>query len=72
MSALGRHAKSAPPVQLAQTYATLVELRTAVSDAEGASRWSAALAAIELTGEERASIAEELGRAARFTEWSNG
>lgn len=72
LSALRRHEKTAPPVQLAQTYATLVELGMALRDPERTAAWSAALSAIQLTDEERASIAEELGRAARFEAWENG
>lgn len=72
LSALRRHEASAPAVQRAQTYATLVELGMALGDSERTAAWRAALSAIELTDEERASIAEELGRAARFEEWLKG
>lgn len=68
-SALRRHADTAPALDRALAHATLVELSIALDGPEQAKAWRAELEKVELTGEERRRVEEELGRAADLMEW---
>lgn len=64
MSGLRKHGATAPAVDRALAYATLIDLATALGEPERIPPWRAELAAIELTEEERAGIETRLADAA--------
>ncbi|WBB59472.1 glyoxalase [Streptomyces sp. WMMC500] len=61
-TALRRHGAGAPPVDLARTLATLIELATAVAETDGVEAWRRRLAALDLTEAERRRAVENLHR----------
>jgi len=56
-SGLRRHGDDAPALERARAYTALIELATALEDPEQAERWSAALADVELTEDQRQQLA---------------
>ncbi|WP_225731756.1 MULTISPECIES: glyoxalase [unclassified Nocardia] len=68
---LGRFGGEASAVDRARAYAALTELAVAAEDSERAAEYRERLAAIELTGSERATVADELDAAGELAAWLN-
>jgi hypothetical protein len=64
MSGLRKHGATATAVERTLTYATLIDLATALGEPERIPPWRAELDAIELTDEERAEVETRLADAA--------
>lgn len=66
---LGRFGAEAPRLDAARALAALAELAVATGDPGGADRFRARLRAMDLSGDERASIAEELRACDDLSAW---
>ncbi|MEV0191072.1 glyoxalase [Kitasatospora purpeofusca] len=72
VTALRRHGDAAPPLELARTLATLVELATALEETDGVEEWRRRLNALDLTEAERHRAAAGLRDAEALRLWRDG
>ncbi|WP_067843919.1 glyoxalase [Nocardia lijiangensis] len=66
---LGRFAATAAPVERARALAMLAEIAVAAEDPERAARYRDEVRALELSAEDRAAVAAELGAGADLERW---
>ncbi|MFF0727977.1 glyoxalase [Streptomyces sp. NPDC004134] len=71
-TALRKHGPGAPPVDVARTLATLIELATALEDTDGVGEWRRRLTALDLSDAERHRAVEGLRNAEDLGLWRTG
>ncbi|GAA2778282.1 hypothetical protein GCM10019017_24170 [Streptomyces showdoensis] len=69
ITALRRHGDTAPPLDVARTLATLIELASALEETEGLEEWRRRLNSLELTDAQRHQATEGLGEADALHLW---